>query len=403
MKEIKRQTKSFLAIIMAVLILALAGCAPSNPPADTSASKSPEPAVSTSTPASKPDETKESTSATDPPPVADTIVIEDMGGREITVPTPENFKKVYFPSPLAQVMIYTINPDLLAGVVSEPNPNQLKYLPRLAGLKVFGNSDGGQAVNTEEVLASGAQAYIFMGPMEITDNVREKCDELQTQLGIPVILVNGRFPERASAYRFLGKVFGEEERCEKLAAYCEQTLNDVNEKVGAIPEEDRVTLYYAEKPNGLATEPDTSSHFAVFKYAGAINVADVEDVQGSGMTPVNLEQVIQWNPSVIFMGGGPNSPYEEITTNPNWANIEAVKEGRVYEAPGIPYSWIDRPPSSQQYLGVRFVTNILYPDVFQYDMAQEVKDFFELFYDVELSDEDVDFLLKSARGHDHNE
>ena len=228
----------------------------------------------------------------------------------------------------------------------------------------------------------------------------KKCDELQTQLGIPVILVNGRFPERASAYRFLGKVFGEEERCEKLAVYCEQTLNDVNEKVSAILEEDRVTLYYAEKPNGLATEPETSSHFAVFKYAGAVNVADVEDVQGSGMTPVNLEQIIQWDPEVIFMGGGKNSPYEEITTNPNWANIKAVKEGRVYEAPGIPYSWIDRPPSSQQYLGVRFVANILYPDVFQYDMAQEVKDFFELFYDIELSEEDVDFLLKSARGHD---
>ena len=98
MKEIQRQTRSILAIIMAVLILALAGCAPSNPPADTSASKPPEPAVSASTPASQPEGTKESASATDPPSLEDTIVIEDMGGREITVPTPENFKKVYFPA-----------------------------------------------------------------------------------------------------------------------------------------------------------------------------------------------------------------------------------------------------------------------------------------------------------------
>ena len=392
MKELKRQTRSFLAIVMAVLILAFAGCAPSTPPEDTTPSDS-APIVTTT--AAQPDESGKSTE-----PVADTVVIKDMGDREITIPSPENFQKVYFPSPLAQVMIYTINPDLLAGVVSEPNPNQLKYLPRLEGRKVFGNADGGKSVNTEEVLASGAQAFIYMGPMEISDKVRETCDELQTQLGIPVILVNGRFPERASAYRFLGKVFGEEERCEKLAVYCEKTLNDVNEKVSSIPEGDRVTLYYAEKPNGLATEPESSSHAAVFKYAGAINVANIEDAGGSGMTPVNLEQVINWNPDVIFMGGGPNSPYEEITTNPDWANIKAVKDGRVYEGPGIPYSWLDRPPSSQQYLGVRFVANALYPDVFKYDMVQEVRDFFGLFYQLELSEDDAKELLSTARGHD---
>ncbi len=394
MKELKRQTRSFLAIVMAVLILAFTGCAQSTPQEDSSAPPSDSAPIVTTT-ASQPEESENGTE-----PVAETVVIKDMGDREITIPSPANFKKVYFPSPLAQVMIYTINPDLLAGVVSEPNPNQLKYLPRLKGQKVFGNADGGKSVNSEEVLASGAQAFIYMGPMEISDKVRETCDELQAQLGIPVILVNGRFPERASAYRFLGKVFGEEERCEKLAAYCEETLNDVNEKVSSIPEGDRVTLYYAEKPNGLATEPETSSHAAVFKYAGAINVANIEDAGGSGMTPVNLEQVIDWNPDVIFMGGGPNSPYEEITTNPNWANIKAVKDGRVYEGPGIPYSWLDRPPSSQQYLGVRFVANTLYPDVFQYDMVQEVRDFFELFYQLELTEDDAKELLNTARGHD---
>ncbi|NMA12710.1 MAG: ABC transporter substrate-binding protein [Chloroflexi bacterium] len=325
--------------------------------------------------------------------VAETVKIIDMNGREIEIPTPENLEKVYFPSPLAQLMIYTINPDKMAGVVSEFSPEQKKFMPEVEGLQVFGNFDGGKTANAEQILASGAQAYIFMGPMKLDDKSSASADELQEKLGIPVIVVDGLFPQRAEAYRFLGKIFGEEERCEEMAKYCEETFKEVQTKVASIPDEARVTLYYAEKPNGLATEPDTSSHAAVFKYAGAKNVANVENTPGSGMTPVTLEQVLAWNPEVIFMGKGSTSPFNEITTNPDWANIDAVKNGRVYEAPNLPFSWIDRPPSSQQYLGLRYVANMLYPDIFKYDMVKETQKFFKLFYQIEISDEDANALL----------
>jgi iron complex transport system substrate-binding protein len=232
-----------------------------------------------------------------------------------------------------------------------------------------------------------------MGPMKLDDSSKAAADELQAQLGIPVIVVNGLFPQRAEAYRFLGKVFGEEERAEQLAKYCEETLKDVNDKLASIPEDKRVTLYYAEKNNGLATEPDTSSHAAVFKYAGAKNVANVDNTPGSGMTPVTLEQILAWNPDVIFMGKGETSPYQAITTSPDWASINAVKNGRVYEAPSMPFSWIDRPPSSQQYLGIRYVANILYPDVFNYNMVEETQKFFKLFYQLDLTPDQAKELL----------
>ncbi len=345
-------------------------------------------------------QTQPSENVTLPPPTipetepeSDTVTIEDMSGRKVEIPSPAKLMKVYYPSPLAQLMIYTINPERMAGLVSELSEEQLKYMPLAKGLKVFGNFDGGKAINPEEVLASGSQVFISMGPMKIDETTKEKADELQNKLGIPVLVVNGLFPKRAEAYRFLGKVFGEEERCEKMAQYCEATLKDVEEKVASIEEDKRVTLYYAEKPNGLATEPEMSSHAAVFRYAGAKNVAAVELTPGSGMTPVSLEQVIAWNPEVIFMGSGGNSPYKEITTNENWANIKAVKDGRVYEAPRLPFSWIDRPPSSQQYLGLRYVANILYPEVFNYDMEKEVQEFFSLFYQLPLTEEDVRALL----------
>lgn len=387
----KASSKNILFLIVAltmILGLFLPGCTQQAAPTKVSGATAPETATA---PAVQPaaDQTRPVETTNDDAKVK----ITDMNGREVEIPAPNQLKKVYYPSPLAQLMIYTLDPEKMAGVVSEFSPEQKKYMPKVEELKVFGNFDGGKTANPEEVLASGAQAYISMGPMKLDDNSKAAADELQAKLGIPVIVVNGLFPKRAEAYRFLGKVFGEEERAELLAKYCEETFKDVNEKLLAIPEDKRVTLYYAEKENGLATEPDTSSHAAVFKFAGAKNVANVENTPGSGMTPVTLEQILAWNPDVIFMGKGKSSPYKAITTNPDWASINAVKNGRVYEAPNMPFSWIDRPPSSQQYLGIRYVANILYPDVFEYDMVEETQKFFSLFYQVELTPDQANQLL----------
>lgn len=372
----KSTKKQFLILLLAVVLstpLVFTGCQKTEPITKT--------------------ETDQKEESTQEETTAKTVKITDMNGRELEIPSPQELKKVYFPSPLAQLMIYTIDPDKMVGVVSELSPDQLKFMPKAEELQVMGNFDGGKKINPEQVLATGAQVFISMGPMELSEKSKQSADELQKQLKIPVIVVDGQFDQRAEAYRFLGRVFGEEERCEELAKYCEETFKEVQEKVQTIPEDKRVTLYYAEKENGLATEPDTSSHAAVFKYAGAKNVANVENTPGSGMTPVTLEQILVWNPDVIFMGKGKSSPYNEIITNKNWGNIKAVKDGRVYEAPNLPFSWIDRPPSSQQYLGLRYVANVLYPEVFPYDMSSEVQKFFKLFYQVDLTTEEAKTML----------
>ena len=48
-------------------------------------------------------------------------------------------------------------------------------------------------------------------------------------------------------------------------------------------------------------------------------------------------------------------------------------------------------------LGVRWLGNLLYPEVFNYDIQQEVKDFFSLFYRYDLTDEEVQTML--AKSH----
>ena len=56
----------------------------------------------------------------------------------------------------------------------------------------------------------------------------------------------------------------------------------------------------------------------------------------------------------------------------------------MYEVPTAPFNWFDRPPSVNRMIGIKWLANLLYPNVFRYDMAAEVKDFYAKFYHYNL-------------------
>lgn len=311
-----------------------------------------------------------------------TLKITDMSGREVEIPTAKELKRVHYSNRLGQNTIYTINPEKMLALVSELEEDQLKLMPKAKDLKV------------EKVSATKAQVFIYMEDLGLDESSKQSADQLQTELGIPVIVVDGKFENRADAYRFLGQVFGEEERCERLALYCEEALLEVQTKAESIEETERVSIYYAQGKDGLSTEPKSSAHASVFKYVGAENVADVEAAPDSEMTPVTMDQILEWNPYAIFMSRGEDNPFKEITTGKGWSNLDAVRKGRVYESPNLTTSWIVRSQSPQQYLGLRYVGNILYPEIFNYDITKEVQDFFKLFYQVDISAEDANIMLE---------
>ncbi len=166
-----------------------------------------------------------------------------------------------------------------------------------------------------------------------------------------------------------------------------------------IPTDEQVKVYYAEGPKGLNTDPSGSFHTQSLDMLQAINVAEI-DLPGArvGMAEVSLEQVLHWDPEVIIcQNTKEQGGYREgIISDPDWGNITAVKNNRVYEVPYGPFSWFDRPPSSNRFLGLKWLANILYPEYFNYDLSQETEEFYELFYHYKLTDEETAELLKNA-------
>jgi iron complex transport system substrate-binding protein len=78
-----------------------------------------------------------------------------------------------------------------------------------------------------------------------------------------------------------------------------------------------------------------------------------------------------------------------------WSSVKAVREKRIYLAPNLPYGWFDA-PGVNRLMGVRWLMSVLYPDQFPDNLRAVTRQFYKLFYQVDLSDAQIDLLLTPA-------
>lgn len=322
--------------------------------------------------------------------------ITDMIGRKVTIPS--DVKKVYATSAVGTIFVYSIDPSKLIGQAGMSAKDSKYVLEQYRNLPVLGGMNGAENNNAvREKVVKAAPDIILSTTMEASDDVAaaSNADILQEQLGIPVIVFTSNLSQLDKTYEFMGELLGDKERAKVLANYCRNTISEIKLSVAKIPEEKRLRVYYAEGETGLNTIADGSRHNEVLDFVQGINVAKVPmDV---GQAAVSLEKVMFWNPDVILVGkmkGEEGNLPEFIKDNSSWKNIKAVKEHQVYKIPNQPFSWLDRPPSINRIIGIKWLANLLYADYVKIDIKAETKNFYRIFYHYELTEQEVEDLLK---------
>ncbi|MCE5252963.1 MAG: ABC transporter substrate-binding protein [Actinomycetia bacterium] len=326
-----------------------------------------------------------------------TVTITDHAGRQVTIPA--RITKVFCSGPTGTNLVYTLAPELLVGWNITPTDQEKEYIPAeycaVAGLGGwFGKNTTG---NVEEIIKLAPDVVLSIG--DVNEAAASDAERIQGLLNTPVVLIDSTLTKTGDAYRFVGEILAMPEKAEELAAYSDEVIRQAQENTAKLAEEDRISLYYAEGGKGLHTDPEGSNHTEVFTLVGARNVADVELQEGYGMSPVSLEQVIAWDPEVIVVASDPSGEtnvYEQITTGEDWATIQAVEDGRVYVIPHGPFDWVDRPYSIGRMLGIPWMGNLLYPELYDFDMQAKVKEFYRLFYHFDLTDGQLQELMEHA-------
>jgi iron complex transport system substrate-binding protein len=125
---------------------------------------------------------------------------------------------------------------------------------------------------------------------------------------------------------------------------------------------------------------------------GAENAIVMDDVTNKGGgNVIDLEQLYNADPEVIIFSGG--SIYDTVSSDAAWTDLKAVKDGRYYEIPMLPYNWMSNPPSINMTLGVWWLGNLLYPDIYNYDMVEKAKEIYKLLWNYDMSDDEARTLL----------
>ncbi|MCR2042974.1 ABC transporter substrate-binding protein [Anaerosalibacter massiliensis] len=326
-----------------------------------------------------------------------TITIEDMANRKVKVPT--NISKVYATNPSGTIFVYTLDPDSLIGLNYEFTDYEKQFvdekyrkLPVLGGW--FGKNSTG---NVEEILKYSPDLIVNVGKIDETSiSASEKIEEI---LQAPVIMLGDNIEEISEAYEILGKVLGKEKRAQELAKYSNDILKEAEENSSKIKEEDMKKVYYAEGPKGLETEGNGSRRMKVLELVKGENASkSVETKDKHGKTNVSLEELLMWNPEYILVGSDPDKGLnvkENILKDPLWQDIEAVKNKNIYEIPHGPFNWFDRPPAVNRLMGIKWLGNLIYPEVFDYDIKEETTKFYKQFYNMDLNEEQIEMLLSN--------
>ena len=248
-------------------------------------------------------------------------------------------------------------------------------------------------MDLEALLAAGPEVVIDIG--EPKQNTAEDLDALTQQTGIPFIHITATVATAPEAYRILGGLLGREEKAEELASWGEETyamIASMMEKVDA--DGARKTLLYCLGDKGTNVMAEGSFHAETVNMM-AQNPAVVEEVSFSGDgNQVDMEQILLWDPEYIVFD--PASCYYSVAGDPQWQELSAVAAGNYYKTPYGPYGWLSSPPAVQRYLGMLWLGQVLYPEYAEYDLKEEITEYYRLFYGCDLTEEMYQNLIADA-------
>jgi iron complex transport system substrate-binding protein len=322
------------------------------------------------------------------PALAQTRTITDSAGRVVELP--ERVDSVFAAGPPAAILLYIMAPDRMLGWPRANRPDEREFLAQpYADLPELGTLTGqGGEANLERVLALQPDLILDFG--SVRDTYVDLANRVQAQTGIPYLLIDGRFENTPAALRLLGEALGVPERGEALARDAEATFARIDALLAGIPEAERPRAYLARGPEGLESGVVGSINTEILERAGGVNVLGRSET-ARGLVQVNFEALLAADPDVIVTWD--RQFYATHGASPLWSRMRAVQEGRVHLSPVLPFGWIDRPPSLNRMIGLDWMAATFYPDRYQIDLRARTRDFYRLWYHLDLTDAQLDRLL----------
>lgn len=196
--------------------------------------------------------------------------------------------------------------------------------------------------------------------------------------------------------KLLEDVFGEKGKMDNFLKAGDEIVKDVEERIAKVADEKRpsgMILWKYQEGTPIVAGKGTFGDFWL-KRLKVKNVAE----EAKGYAKVNVEQIYSWNPDVFYLDGPGllNIKTEDVYNNSvegfDFSNLKSVKDKRVYNSKLGMWNWLTPNPDAP--LVLAWLASETYPDAFKdYDLKKVIKDYYQKWYNYELSDEQIEDMF----------
>ena len=293
------------------------------------------------------------------------VTVTDQAGREVTIEKePEKVVSGYYIS--TSLLIALGQESKIVGIEAKADERpiyklsapELIELPNVGSAKQF-DLEGCAALEPDLVIL----------PLKLSD----AADTL-TDLGIDVLLVNPENQELSDEMRDIVSVaMNCQDKAEELSAFVaaqEEFLSKATEN------SEKPTVYLAGNSSFLSTAGSQMYQNSLITMAGGENVA--AEISDTYWAEVSYEQVLAWNPDYIIIAAEADYTVDDVLNDPNIADLQAVKDKKVYQMPNSAEAWDSPVPGG--ILGAVWLSGILCEDVTSETVNSIIGEFYDTFY-----------------------
>ncbi|UVV75113.1 ABC transporter substrate-binding protein [Pantoea agglomerans] len=316
--------------------------------------------------------------------------ITDQTGRQVTIPDRVD-RIVVLQHQTLNLLVQMNATDKIVGVMAnwkqQLGDSYARLAPELNQKATLGDLTH---VDPEKLVALHPQVVFVTNyaPQEMIDSI--------TALGIPVVAISLRHDEPGEKAKMnpsirdeemaydkglregitlIGEIINKPAEAKALITAIDEGRKIVSDGLKDVPAEKRIRAYMANPE--LTTYGSGKYTGLMMLHAGAVNVAAATV---NGFKTVSMEQVIAWDPQVIFVQDRYPSVVNEINSSPQWQAIDAVKNHRVWLMPDYAKAW-GYPMPEAMGIGELWMAKKLYPQKFQdVDMNKLANKWYQRFY-----------------------
>ena len=326
--------------------------------------------------------------------------VTDYTGRSMMIPDTVR-SVIALKSGTMRLLSYMGVTGMVSHIEGSEQRRNVPYLfanPHLRSLPVIG---AGNNYDTE--LLAAAESDLILA----TFMSEQEADRLQRLTRKPVILLDyGDLGEKREAFyatvTLLGDIFHMPDRADSIISYFETTIQECASRASRATEPRQKAYVGGVAYNGAHGLTSTEPDYPPFNILSLKNVADEPQPRNDKSEPghvvifIDQEQLIEWDPDVIFLdAAGRQIWQEEITRGVIGSSLSAFRGGEAYTV--LPYNW-NTTNYENILCNVWYIGSVLLPSAFDdVDVTEKCREIYSFFYGIDIYDKVYDYYRPFER------